>query len=55
MKKLCRSFPWEIFINAVFQRILRHSFNFGIVGVPTLEVVYGGGNIHCITQHQPKA
>ncbi len=26
-----------------------------VVGVPTLEVVYGGGNIHCITQHQPKA
>ncbi|MEE0955060.1 MAG: agmatine deiminase [Eubacterium sp.] len=24
------------------------------VGVPTREVVYGGGNIHCITQQQPK-
>lgn len=24
-----------------------------IVGVPTREVVYGGGNIHCITQQQP--
>ncbi len=26
-----------------------------VVGVRTLEVIYGGGNIHCITQHQPKA
>ena len=26
-----------------------------IVGVKTREVVYGGGNIHCITQHQPAA
>ncbi len=26
-----------------------------IVGVNTVEVVYGGGNIHCITQQQPKA
>lgn len=26
-----------------------------VVGVNTWEVVYGGGNIHCITQHQPKA
>lgn len=26
-----------------------------IVGVNTREVVYGGGNIHCITQQQPKA
>ena len=26
-----------------------------VVGVRTKEVVYGGGNIHCITQHQPKA
>lgn len=26
-----------------------------VVGVDTWEVVYGGGNIHCITQHQPKA
>lgn len=25
------------------------------VGVRTEEVVYGGGNIHCITQQQPKA
>lgn len=25
-----------------------------IVGVPTLEIAYGGGNIHCITQQQPK-
>ncbi len=24
-----------------------------IVGVQTREVIYGGGNIHCITQHQP--
>lgn len=24
------------------------------VGVNTREIVYGGGNIHCITQHQPK-
>jgi agmatine deiminase len=26
-----------------------------VVGVSTKEVVYGGGNIHCITQQQPKA
>ncbi len=26
-----------------------------VVGVHTREIVYGGGNIHCITQHQPKA
>ncbi len=26
-----------------------------IVGVKTREVVYGGGNIHCITQQQPQA
>jgi agmatine deiminase len=26
-----------------------------VVGVNTREVVYGGGNIHCITQQQPKA
>ena len=25
-----------------------------IVGVDTVEIVYGGGNIHCITQQQPK-
>jgi agmatine deiminase len=25
-----------------------------IVGVDTLEIVYGGGNIHCVTQQQPK-
>lgn len=26
-----------------------------VVGVRTREIVYGGGNIHCITQQQPKA
>lgn len=26
-----------------------------IKGVPTREIVYGGGNIHCITQQQPTA
>jgi agmatine deiminase len=25
-----------------------------VIGVPSWEVVYGGGNIHCITQQQPK-
>ncbi|MEX2804365.1 agmatine deiminase [Streptococcus sp. H31] len=25
-----------------------------VVGVRTEEIAYGGGNIHCITQHQPK-
>ncbi len=29
-------------------------FEEGVVGVNTKEIVYGGGNIHCITQHQPK-
>ncbi len=24
-----------------------------VVGVNTIELIYGGGNIHCITQHQP--
>ncbi|GAF55977.1 agmatine deiminase [Psychrobacter sp. JCM 18901] len=24
-----------------------------VVGVRTKEIVYGGGNIHCITQQQP--
>ncbi len=26
-----------------------------VVGVQTTELIYGGGNIHCVTQHQPKA
>jgi agmatine deiminase len=26
-----------------------------VVGVNTVEIVYGGGNIHCITQQQPSA
>lgn len=26
-----------------------------VVGVNTVEIVYGGGNIHCFTQQQPKA
>lgn len=26
-----------------------------VVGVMTREVIYGGGNVHCITQQQPKA
>ena len=25
-----------------------------VVGVRTTEVIYGGGNIHCITQQEPK-
>ena len=25
-----------------------------VVGVDTREIVYGGGNIHCITQQQPR-
>ena len=25
-----------------------------IVGVNTTQILYGGGNIHCITQQQPK-
>ncbi|MCR4745772.1 MAG: agmatine deiminase family protein [Lachnospiraceae bacterium] len=25
------------------------------VGVQTTEIIYGGGNIHCVTQHQPAA
>jgi agmatine deiminase len=25
-----------------------------VVGVNTVEIVYGGGNIHCITQQQPQ-
>jgi agmatine deiminase len=28
--------------------------NHEVVGVMTREVVYGGGNVHCITQQQPK-
>ena len=26
-----------------------------IVGVNTTQILYGGGNIHCITQQEPKA
>ena len=26
-----------------------------VVGVQTREIIYGGGNIHCVTQHQPAA
>ena len=26
-----------------------------IIGIHTREIIYGGGNIHCITQQQPKA
>ena len=26
-----------------------------VVGVSTREVAYGGGNIHCITQQEPRA
>ncbi|BDR56019.1 agmatine deiminase [Xylocopilactobacillus apis] len=26
-----------------------------VVGVDTIEIVYGGGNVHCITQQEPKA
>lgn len=25
-----------------------------VVGVYTREIVYGGGNIHCITQQEPR-
>ena len=25
-----------------------------IIGIYTKEVIFGGGNIHCITQQQPK-
>lgn len=33
---------------------LRHIFpSHKVVGVQTREIVYGGGNIHCITQQQP--
>lgn len=28
--------------------------DYQIIGVPTREIVYGGGNIHCITQQQPQ-
>jgi agmatine deiminase len=35
---------------------LREIFpEYEVVGVKTREVVYGGGNVHCITQQQPKA
>lgn len=34
---------------------ISHMFpNRKVVGVPTKEIAFGGGNIHCITQHQPK-
>ena len=26
-----------------------------VIGIMTREIIYGGGNIHCITQQQPKA
>ncbi|MBR3228417.1 MAG: agmatine deiminase family protein, partial [Erysipelotrichaceae bacterium] len=25
-----------------------------VIGVNTKEIIYGGGNIHCITQQQPE-
>ncbi len=37
------------------QQIQEMSPDRKVVGVNTLEVIYGGGNIHCITQHRPKA
>ena len=26
-----------------------------VIGIYTKEIIFGGGNIHCITQQQPKA
>lgn len=36
--------------------VLRHAFpDHEVVSVPAFQVAVGGGNIHCITQQQPKA
>jgi agmatine deiminase len=40
------------------QRIYDETWGKGayeVVGVQSEQVVYGGGNIHCITQQEPKA
>lgn len=40
------------------QKIYDETYGAGeykVVGVPSEQVVYGGGNIHCITQQEPKA
>lgn len=38
------------------EEILRAAFpGYRVIGVPTREVLLGGGNIHCITQQVPKA
>jgi len=37
------------------QQVLQEAFpDYEIIGVPTREIVLGGGNIHCITQQVPK-
>ena len=42
--------------DAAAKDILQEAFpQYDIIGVPTREVVLGGGNIHCITQQIPSA
>ena len=41
--------------DAVAEEILKKAFpNHKIIGILAREILLGGGNIHCITQQQPK-
>ena len=48
----------ELAVRKRFQKIYDEVWGEGVykcVGVDSRQVVYGGGNIHCITQQEPSA